>query len=504
MANYLLGYDVGTSSIKASIVQADTGRNVASAHWPEGEAAIIARRPGWAEQEPEDWWQNLCEATRRVLAKSGLRGDDIAAVGISYQMHGLVCVDAQRRVLRPAIIWCDSRAVSYGERAFEAIGRDRCLSRLLNSPANFTASKLAWVKDHEPDIYAKTDKIMLPGDYIAMRLSEGCVTTTVGGLSEAVLWDFEAQAPSADVLDHFGFSPSLLPEVHRQFDVACAVGPHVADALGLKAGTPIAYRGGDQPNNALSLGVLHPGEVAATGGTSGVVFGVTDRNAFDPLNRVNTFAHVNYSAQSPTKGVLLCINGVGILNAWLRRAVAPEGVGYDDMNRMAAGVPAGSDGLSVLPFGNGAERMLGNRDLGSAVLGIDFNRHTRAHLLRAGQEGVAYAFRRGMEVMESMGMSVATVHAGYANLFLSDVFTQTLSDISGTEIRLCETDGADGAARGAGVGAGIYASAEKAASTIRLLRTVRPSEATGEAAKAGYRLWTARLEQQLGQQPQRP
>lgn len=499
MGKYLLGYDVGTSSVKAALVDISTGQTAAHSQCPEGEAAIESRQPGWAEQCPEDWWQNLCAATRGLLAKSGVAGADIAAIGISYQMHGLVCVDARQRVLRPAIIWCDSRAVGYGQRAFDGIGHVRCLKHLLNSPANFTASKLAWVKEHEPEIYAQVHKIMLPGDYIAMRLSGGCVTTTQEGLSEGVLWDFETRRPSRDVLDFFGFPPDILPEATGCFDTPCAVSADAAAETGLRAGTPISYRAGDQPNNALSLGVLHTGEVAATGGTSGVVFGVTDKPVCDPQNRVNTFAHVNYRVESPMMGVLLCINGVGILNAWLRRSIGTGRISYDDMNDMAAKVSIGAEGLSVMPFGNGAERLLGNRDMGSAVMGIAFNRHTQAHLFRAGQEGIAYAFRRGMSAMEGMGMDVNTIHAGHANLFLSDVFTQTLCDVSGAEIRLYDTDGAAGAARGAGIGAGVYASVEEACASLRLTKTVTPEPANRNATLAAYDLWTRRLESLLAQ-----
>lgn len=499
MEKYLLGYDVGTSSVKAALVSVSTGQVVCHCQYPEGEAAIESRHPGWAEQRPEDWWQSLCAATRGLLAKSELDGADIAAIGISYQMHGLVCVDARQHVLRPAIIWCDSRAVGYGARAFDGIGHERCLRHLLNSPANFTASKLAWVKEHEPEIYAQVHKIMLPGDYIAMRLSGGCLTTTQEGLSEGVLWDFETRQPSRDVLDFFGFAPDILPEATGCFDTPCAVAADVAAEIGLKAGTPISYRAGDQPNNALSLGVLHTGEVAATGGTSGVVFGVTDKLIGDPQNRVNTFAHVNYRVDSPMMGVLLCINGVGILNAWLRRNMAGGRISYDEMNGLAAALPIGAEELSVIPFGNGAERLLGNRDLGSAVMGIDFNRHTQAHLFRAGQEGIAFAFRRGISAMEGMGMDVNIIHAGHANLFLSDVFTQTLCDVSGAEIRLYDTDGAAGAARGAGIGAGIYATAEEACASLRLEKTVTPDPAHREACQAAYDLWTRRLEGLLAQ-----
>ncbi|MCQ2267606.1 MAG: carbohydrate kinase [Bacteroidaceae bacterium] len=487
---YLLGYDIGSSSVKASLVSVETGKCVASAFYPKTEAAIKAVKPGWAEQDPEMWWANLKLATADILAQSGAKGNEIEAIGISYQMHGLVCVDAAGKPLRDSIIWCDSRAVPYGNQAFEAIGGEKCLEHLLNSPGNFTASKLAWVKENEPEVFKNIYKIMLPGDYIALKLS-GEICTTVSGLSEGMFWDFKNNEISKDLMQYYGFSEDLIAKIVPTFSIQSKVNEAAAAELGLAAGIPISYRGGDQPNNALSLNVMKPGEVATTGGTSGVVYGVLGEVNYDKLSRVNTFAHVNHGEQTRL-GVLLCINGTGILNAWMKRTVAPEGIGYAEMNELAASAPVGAEGLSIIPFGNGAERVLQNENPGASIHGINFNIHTKAHIIRAAQEGIAFSFAYGMEVMENMGMEIKTIKAGHANLFLSPLFRQTLANVTGATIELYDTDGSVGAAKGAGIGAGIYKDSDEAFATLEHKATVKP-EADVEAVKAAYELWKQRL-----------
>ena len=487
---YLLGYDIGSSSVKASLVEAESGRCVASAFWPKSEAPIRSVQAGWAEQDPSQWMDYLKQATQQVRQQAGyVDKQDIKAIGISYQMHGLVCVDKEKQVLRPSIIWCDSRAVPYGEKAFERLGGDWCLQHLLNSPGNFTAAKLAWVKENEPELFDRIWKVMLPGDYVAMRLTgEAC--TTVSGLSEGIFWDFAENAPSGKLLDYFGFDASILPPIRPTFGTQGLLCREAAEELGLQEGTPVCYRAGDQPNNALSLGVLNPGEIASTAGTSGVVYGVIGSVAYDPLSRVNTFAHVNHTAENPRLGVLLCINGTGILNAWMRRNVAKD-LGYDTMNELAAEAPIGCEGISVMPFGNGAERMLGNREVGCSFHGVNFNRHSRAHLLRAAQEGIVFSFCYGIEIMEQMGMKVDRIRAGLANLFLSPIFRDTLAGTSGAVIELVDTDGAAGAARGAGLGAGIYRDAAEAFSTLERLAVVEPAKQT--QYRAAYERWKSIL-----------
>ena len=487
---YLLGYDIGSSSVKASLVDAQSGKCVASAFYPKSEAAIIAVKPGWAEQEPSSWWENLKLATADIMAASAADPKDIKAIGISYQMHGLVCVDKDQNVLRPSIIWCDSRAVPYGQKAFDQIGHENCLSHLLNSPGNFTASKLAWVKENEPELYAKIYKIMLPGDYIAMKLS-GEICTTISGLSEGMLWDFAEGAPAQMLLDYYGIDRSLIADIKPTFSEQGRVSAAAAAELGLAEGIPITYRAGDQPNNALSLNVFNPGEIASTAGTSGVVYGVLGDVNYDPKSRVNTFAHVNHTPDQTRLGVLLCINGTGILNSWMKRNVAPEGISYAEMNDLAAKAPIGSAGVSIMPFGNGAERMLENREVGSSIHGVNFNVHDKSHLLRAAQEGIVFSFKYGIEVMEQMGMNVNKIHAGHANMFLSPIFRETLAGVSGAVIELYDTDGSVGAAKGAGIGAGIYKDNSEAFATIEKLAVIEPAH-TAEYTEA-YETWKSRL-----------
>lgn len=488
---YLLGFDVGSSSVKASLTDVDNGEIAASAFFPEHEAPIMAVKAGWAEQDPNMWWENAKRSLQKIMAETGAKGEDILAIGISYQMHGLVCVDKQQQVLRPSIIWCDSRAVPYGENAFHNIGEKTCLSKLLNSPGNFTASKLAWVKENEPEIYDKIDKIMLPGDYIAMKLS-GEVKTTISGLSEGMMWDFAAKKPAKFLLDYFGFSEDILPEIAPTFSVQSYVSKAAADELGLKEGTPISYRAGDQPNNAVSLNVFNPGEIASTAGTSGVVYGVLGDVNYDPKSRVNTFAHANYTTDLDRLGVLLCINGTGILNAWVHRNITPD-ISYADMNELASQVAIGSEGVKIIPFGNGAERVLENQEVGCSIRGLNFNKHNRAHIVRASQEGIVFSFCYGMEIMQEMGMDIKKIHAGKANMFLSPIFRDTLAGVSGATIELYETDGSAGAAKGAGIGAGIYKDHDEAFSTLKKLAVIEPDESNRAAYLEAYAEWKKEL-----------
>ena len=425
------------------------------------------------------------------MEQSAVSAEQIAAIGISYQMHGLVCVDKDLQVLRPAIIWCDSRAVGYGQKALETLGESVCLSHLLNSPGNFTASKLAWVKENEPDIYARIYKIMLPGDYIAMRMT-GEVCTTVSGLSEGMFWDFKNNCVADFLMEYYGFDKSLIPDIRPTFSEQGRMTAAVAEELGLRAGIPVTYRAGDQPNNALSLNVFNPGEIASTAGTSGVVYGVNGTVNYDPQSRVNTFAHVNHTDEQTRLGVLLCINGTGILNSWIKRTMGTD-VSYAEMNDLAAGVPIGSQGLSVIPFGNGAERVLGNKEPGCSLQGLNFNSHTRAHIMRAAQEGIVFSFKYGMEVMEQMGMHITNIHAGNANMFLSPIFRNTLAGVTGATIELYDTDGSVGAAKGAGMGAGIYKDNTEAFSTLKKLQVIEPDVQAAEQYQAAYALWKERL-----------
>lgn len=490
MRQLLLGLDIGSSSIKASIVDAATGQSLASAQSPAEEMPMMASHPGWAEQDPEMWWKHLVLSVKSCLKKSAAKSEEVQAIGISYQMHGLVVVDKAQQVLRPSIIWCDSRAVSIGQQASEALGEKYCLEHFLNSPGNFTASKLKWVRENEPEIFQRIHKIMLPGDYIAMRLS-GDIVTTDTGLSEGIFWDYETRAVSEKLLAYYGFDKSLLPPLVPVFGMQGTLNKEVAEALGLRQGLKICYRAGDQPNNAFSLNVLKPGETAATAGTSGVIYSVTEKNAFDPKSRVNTFIHVNNRAGHRTNGVLLCINGTGILNSWLRRNMRGAGAPfeYEQMNSLAMQVPVGSEGLIILPFGNGAERIFENRTLQASFHGLDFNHHSQGHLFRAAQEGIVFAMKYGFDILREMGLKPSVIRAGHANMFLSPVFREAFVNTIGAPLELYNTDGATGAAIGAGVGSGIFGDFAEAFIGLKIIEAIIPESNRQSEYLAAYDKW---------------
>lgn len=488
----LLGYDIGSSSIKASVIDAQSGETLGTAQYPEVEMDMIAHQHGWAEQDPEMWWDYVKKATQKLFASTGQNPANVKSIGIAYQMHGLVLVDEHQNSLRPSIIWCDSRAVQIGEKAFQEIGESTCLRSLLNSPGNFTASKLAWVKENEPEIFAKIDKIMLPGDFIAMKLT-GEIMTTPSGLSEGIFWDFQTNDLSQPLLDYYGFDRSVFPKVVPTFSDQGELKDDVCVELRFSKGTKVGYRAGDQPNNAFALNALNPGEVAATGGTSGVVYGVIDKLQFDPQNRVNSFAHVNHTDLDTRIGVLLCINGTGCQYSWVKNQLAQQGLSYFDLEKQASKVSIGSDGLTVLPFGNGAERMLGNKVIGSHMNNLDFNRHSFAHLTRATLEGIAFSFIYGMKVMKEMGLELEVIRAGNDNLFQSAIFGQTIAELSGAKIELIETTGAVAAARGAGVGTGIYASMTDAFSELKVTKIYEPNQGSNQEFAGAFDRWSHQL-----------
>ena len=499
---YLIGYDIGSSTIKAALVNAMTRESIAVVQYPEREMDMISRQVGWAEQQPEVWWQDLCSATRKLLKQTSVKPKDIKSIGISYQMHGLVLVDKDLHVLRPSIIWCDSRAATIGRQAFQDLGTDFCLKNYLNSPGNFTASKLKWIKDNEPDVYNKIYKILLPGDFIAMKMT-GRVSTTISGLSEGVFWNFKEKKIASTLLDYFGFNPELLPKVSPTFSIIGEITRDASIQTGLAVGTPLSYRAGDQPNNAASLNVLKQGEIAATSGTSGVVYGIVDKPIYDVKSRVNAFTHVNYEENYDKIGILLCINGAGIQYSWIKHQIALSNTSYQDMDRMASTVPVGSEGICVLPFGNGSERIFEDKNLGSHFFNLRFNRHTRAHLYRAVLEGVAFTFVHGIQILKEMGLKVDVIRVGNDNMFQSKIFSMTIATLLGSHIEVVETTGAIGAARASGVAPGIYSSLEKALESVQPTEMYEPILNYPLCSQA-YSYWTASLEKVLNQSKESP
>jgi len=483
---YTLGLDIGSSSIKAAILDVETGRVVAQAQFPDTEMPMQSHKPGWAEQDPEMWWRYTQDCIKEMIRQHPDAANRLQAIGISYQMHGLVVMDASGNVLRPSIIWCDSRAVSIGHEAFQRLGESHSLTHLLNSPGNFTAAKLAWVKQHEPQIYEQITHFCLPGDYIGYKLS-GDIRTTLSGLSEGIMWDFQSGKPAFFLLEDLGIPADWLPDFSPAFAAHGEVTSSVAKALGIPAGIPITYKAGDQPNNALSLNVLAPGEIAATAGTSGVIYGVSDTITYDPQSRVNTFAHVNHTTQQNRLGILLCVNGTGILNNWLQKNVTQKG--YEAMNHDAAQIPIGSDGLVIHPFGNGAERVLENAEPGAHINHLAFNTHTQAHMIRAAHEGIAFALHYGLEIMKPLGINPQVMRAGLSNMFQSPVFRQTLANITETPIELYNTDGAQGAARGAAIGSQKYSDLSEAFHGLKCLQTIEPITSNITSTQEAYIHW---------------
>ena len=488
---YLLGFDIGSSSVKATLLEINSGKTIASAFSPSSEMPMQSSQPGFAEQDPDMWWKELVNAVNKLHQQISFNGDEVSAIGIAYQMHGLVCVDKNLKPLRPSIIWCDSRAVKIGDKAFEELGEKYCLKNFLNSPGNFTASKLRWVKKNEPEIYKNIYKVMLPGDYIATKLT-GEPATTISGLSEGILWNFKKEKIAADLLKYYGIDEELLSPLVPTFAEQGKLSSSSAAELKLKAGIPVSYRAGDQPNNAFSLNVLQPGEIAATAGTSGVVYGIIDKPDYDPLSRVNTFVHVNHTKKDPRYGVLLCVNGTGILNSWLRKNFFGD-ASYEQINKEAALVAPGSDELLIYPFGNGAERVLENKDLGAVMKVLQFNRHHRGHIARAAQEGIVFALHYGVEVMKEMGLEIKKVRAGYANMFLSDVFSSVFVNTLGCDLELYNTDGATGAARGAGIGVGVYKDFAEAYSSMEKIKSYSPNKEDQKLYSSAYRKWKKQL-----------
>jgi len=489
----LLGYDLGSSSIKAALVDSEINKVVAVAQYPDLEMPVLSKKSGWAEQSPQLWWECTKNVTAKLLALQKIDLNRIGAIGIAYQMHGLVLVDKKFSTLRDAIIWCDSRALPIGQAEFDKIGHSKCFSHLLNSPGNFTVSKLKWVKDNEPKIYDKIFKALLPGDFLSLKMTGKCLTT-ISGLSEAILWDFKEKQRADFLLNHFGIANQLIPEHTTSVGFHGELTKEASDWLGLRPGIPVTYKAGDQPNNAGSLNGLEPGEIVASGGTSGVVYGIVEKPIFDKRQRVNSFAHINYTNEKPRIGVLLCINGAGIQYRWVRDLLA-SGHAYNEIENIAATVSINSEGLQIFPFGNGIERMLENKNVGSNIMNLNFNRHNKATIYRATLEGLAFSFVYGIKILEEIGLKISAIKVDNSNLFQSEIFSNTIASCFGREIVVMDTSGAVGAARISGVATKAFSNIEEALRDIPIVKIYQPQKT--DEYEAGYLLWENNLNKLL-------
>ncbi|WP_339655368.1 FGGY-family carbohydrate kinase, partial [uncultured Salegentibacter sp.] len=342
-----------------------------------------------------------------------------------------------------------------------------------------------------PENFKKASIMMLPGDYIAAKLSETPQIST-SGLSEAALWDFSKGKLATEVLDKMGLSEDFIPEIVPSFGDQATVSSAIANELGLDPDTKINYRAGDQPNNAFSLNALKPGDIATTAGTSAVMYAVSAENTFDPESRVNTFLHVNNTEKAKHNGVLLCINGSGILYQWLRKIISvgrEELIPYEKLNEEAAKVEPGSKGLRFYPFGNGVERIFSNKEVNSGIENLNYNIHQPAHLIRSACEGIVFAMNYGFEVMQSIGVEGKVVRAGKDNLFLSPVFREIFVNTTQTTLELYNTSGAEGAARGAAVGYGFYKEFDDAFTSLKCLERMEPDPKLSKQYQEIYQEW---------------
>ncbi len=472
----LLGIDLGTSFIKVSVIDSISQSCIASVQYPEKEVSIVSIQSGWAEQSPDQWWFDIKQAIINLNKTRKYNPNDIKAIGISYQMHGLVLIDKKGNVLRDSIIWCDSRAVSYGAKAEEKIGKEKCYTHLLNAPGNFTASKLAWVKENEPSIYDDIYKVLLPGDFISYRMTNE-LSTTPSALSEGVFWDFKKNNISIDILNYFDFDKSIFPEIKDVFSNHGQLSNDVALELNLNPQIPITYKAGDQPNNAFSLNVIEHGEFAATAGTSGVIYGIINTLNGEINAKINRFAHVNHDKDSVRIGTLLCVNGAGIMNKYIKQKFGSD-LSYHTFDDLAATVTPGSNGLHILPFGNGAERIFDNRTIGAHIENLDLNKHESPHFFRAVQEGVAFSFKYGFEHMCSSNFFPIKIKAAKSNMFKSPVFKEAFVNLIGVSLEIYDTDGSIGAAKGSGVIIGAYSSPLDACTIQKPIEKIFPTKET--------------------------
>ena len=480
---YLLGLDVSTTATKALLIDGDgTVVGVAAAEY-----AYETPRPLWCEQDPALWWDGAVQSIRAVLKQSGIAAEEIAAVGLTGQMHGLVLLDAKGQVLRPALLWNDQRTAAECDEIRRRVGRDRLIERTGNDAlTGFTAPKLLWVRNHEPEIYDRIAHVLLPKDYVRYRLT-GEPATDKAGAAGTLLLDLRRRDWSEDILDALAIPTGWLPPTHEGPVVTGTLSDEAAKATGLAAGTPVVAGGGDQAAGAVGVGAVREGIVSLVLGTSGVVFATSNEPFVEPEGRLHAFCHA-VPGRWHLMGVML--SAAGSLR-WFRDTLAP-GVSFDDLLAPAAEVAPGSDGLRFLPYLTGERTPHPDPLARGAFVGLTV-RHTRAHLARAVLEGIAFGLRDGFELMREAGLPTpdeVRVSGGGAQ---SPLWRQILADVLGADlVTVNTTEGAAfGAALLAGVGAGAWADVDAATdATVRVTGHTSPrpeAVARYEAAYASYR-----------------
>jgi xylulokinase len=486
---YLIGIDIGTSGTKVIAIDED-GRLAASA---SAEYELLTPRPLWAEQRAEDWWDATCSCLQKITAQ--IPAEEVAGVGLSGQMHGLVMLDAQHQVLRPAILWCDQRTQEQCDYITQAVGKETLVAETCNPVlTGFTAPKIIWARDHEPEVYERARQFLLPKDYVRFKLT-GEFATEVSDASGTSLLNVPERNWSRKVLSALQIDPAHLPKVYESFEVSGRISAAGAQATGLKEGTPVVGGGGDQAAGAVGNGIVQSGIISVTTGTSGVVFAFADTPAIDPALRVHTFCHA-----VPNKwhvmGVMLSAGGS---LRWYRDTLgAPEnrvaklmGVDpYELISREAATVSAGSEGLVFLPYLTGERTPHPDPQARGAWAGLTV-RHTKAHMARAVMEGVAFGLRDSLEILKDMGVSIGNVRASGGGA-RSDVWRQIQADVFNLPLSTINSDQgpALGAALLAGVGAGVYASIEEACSTVvKVVSTTPVQRESAEVYEKYYEVY---------------
>ena len=477
-----LGLDIGTGGSRAVIIGSDG--EVSSSSVVE-HMAFASPHIGWAEQSPEDWWRASCEAIRGALKISGVDPFEIGAVSFSGQMHGSVLLDEKDQVLRPALLWCDQRTADEVAEITETIGATR-LIELVSNPAvtGFTLPKLLWVRTHEPQTWERVRSVLLPKDYIRLRLT-GDKASDVADSSGTLLFDVRARKWSTEMLERFEIDESFRPSVYESTDVTGVISKAGAEATGLKEGTPVIAGAGDNAAGAIGAGIVKPGSVGVTIGTSGVVFIVTDQPKLDLKGRVHSLCHAVPGRWHMT-GVTLA---AGQSLKWFREMLG-QGATYDELTKQAESVPSGSDGAVWLPYLMGERTPHLDPNARAAFVGLTAS-HTRGHLTRAIMEGVAFSLREAIDIFRELGAPINEIRLGGGGArsqlwrkIQADVYGQTVSTITADE------GAAFGAAILAGVGVGAWKTVDEAcAATIKIDKQIEPDFASHEVLENNYKAY---------------